>query len=131
MTSLRPTATWRTTKPPGSWSWCPSHQVPKRGSGSLKVQLQEDQPVAQWRRRVIVRLHLGEAEAPVQRQRLGLPDTGVEIHAGVGLAAGGADQFGAQRPPYPASPGGRADEHAFHLARLITNAPQGRAPRRR
>src|SRR5215469_4665212 len=68
---------------------------------ALKVQLQEREPVAQRLRRVIVRLHLGEAETPVQRQRLGLPDTGVEIHAGVCLAAGRADQFGIQRPALP------------------------------
>src|SRR3974390_302874 len=50
-------------------------------------QREEPQPVAQRPRRVVVRLHLHEAEAAVQRQRLGLADAGIEIHARVRLLA--------------------------------------------
>src|SRR4029077_1437167 len=70
----------------------------------LEGQPHEHQPVAQRLRRVVVRFHLGEAEAPVQRQRLALADAGVEIHGRVCLITGGAYQSGSQGPPGTSPP---------------------------
>src|SRR5690242_21906533 len=51
------------------------------GLQALQSQPHEHQPVAE--RRLVVRLYLGEAEAPVQRQGLGLARAGVQVHARV------------------------------------------------
>jgi hypothetical protein len=60
----------------------------------LKGQPEEHQPVAQRSRCVVVGFHLRKTQAPVQRQRFGLTNAGIEIHARVTLNTGLAYQLG-------------------------------------